>query len=143
MLPLIRRTSDNWPSLVDELFSSEFFPRFTYREAGRSVPAVNITENKDNYKIDVAAPGLDKNDFKVNLDGNLLTVSSEKEMKNEINEEDYLRREFSYSSFSRCFNLPDTADADNIKASHKDGVLSLVIPKKKETIKPVKDIKIS
>jgi len=136
MLPLIRRTSDNWPSLVDELFSSEFFPRFTYREAGRS-------ENKDNYKIDVAAPGLDKNDFKVNLDGNLLTVSSEKEMKNEINEEDYLRREFSYSSFSRCFNLPDTADADNIKASHKDGVLSLVIPKKKETIKPVKDIKIS
>jgi HSP20 family protein len=143
MLPLIRRTTENWPSLADEIFSGDIFPRIFGWDGGRSVPAVNITENKSNYKIDVAAPGLDKNDFKVNLDGNLLTVSSEKEVKNETKEEDYLRREFSYSSFSRCFNLPETADANNIKASHKDGVLSLVIPKKKESAKTVKEIKVS
>ena len=143
MLPLIRKTSDNWPNLVDEFFSSELFPRFLGWDGGRSLPAVNINENKGNYKIDVAAPGLDKNDFKVSLDGNLLTVSSEKEVKNETKEEDYLRREFSYSSFSRCFTLPETADGNNIKASHKDGVLSLVIPKKKETTRAVKEIKVS
>jgi HSP20 family protein len=143
MLPLIRRTTENWPSFVDDFFSNDYFPRLFNWDKGHTVPAVNITENKSNFKIDVAAPGLDKNDFKINLDGNMLTVSSEKEHKNETKEEDYLRREFSYTSFSRCFSLPETADASNIKASHKDGVLSLVIPKKKETTKTVKEIKVS
>jgi len=143
MLPIIRKSREGWPGIVDELFSNDFFPKFYNWNDGRSMPAVNITEGKNEYKIDVAAPGLDKNDFKVSLDNNVLTISSEKEFKNEENEEDVLRKEFSYSSFSRCFNLPETVDANKIKASHKDGVLNVVVPKKEEAVKPVKEIKIS
>ena len=143
MLPIVKKSRESWPSLVDELFSNDFFPRFYNRNDSYSVPAVNITEGKKEYRIDVAAPGLNKDDFKVSLDNNVLSVSSEKEAKNETNEEDVLRREFSYTSFSRCFTLPDSVDANRIKASHKDGILNIVVPKREEAVKPVKEIKVS
>jgi HSP20 family protein len=143
MLPIVRKTASSWPNLFDRLFNSEYLPGFFDWDGGRSVPAVNISESKKDYRIEVAAPGLAKNDFRVNLDDNVLTISSEKEVKNETKEEDILRREFSYSSFSRCFTLPETADADKIKASHKDGVLSITIPKKEAADKPAKEIKVS
>ncbi len=143
MLPIIRKTRHSWPSLIDELFNNEYLPVSYDWYGGRSLPAVNITESKNDYKLEVAAPGLNKNDFKISVDENVLTISSEKEASNETKEEDVLRREFSYSSFSRCFTLPETADAEKIKASHKDGVLNVTIPKKEETHTPVKEIKIS
>lgn len=143
MLPTLR-TRANWPGLLDEFFSDSYLPRFYNRDNGHDMPAVNIIEGKEDYKIDVAAPGLNKEDFKVNLDNNVLTVSSEKEFKNESNEDNILRREFSYSSFSRSFTLPETINGEKIKATHKDGILSLVVPKKEEAkIKPVREIKIS
>jgi HSP20 family protein len=108
------------------------------------MPAVNITEGKEDYKIEVAAPGLGKEDFKISLDNNVLNISSEKEVKNESKDENVLRREFSYSSFSRSFSLPDSVNGDKIKANHNDGILSIVIPKRDEAkVKPVRDIKIS
>ena len=143
MLPTLR-TRASWPSLLDEFFNDSYFPRLFNREIGQDMPAVNIIEGKEDYRIEVAAPGLDKEDFKVSLDNNVLTVSSEKEVKNESNEDNVLRKEFSYSSFSRSFTLPETVNGDKIKAVHKDGILSLVIPKKEEAkTKPVKEIKIS
>lgn len=143
MLPIIRKTRTSWPNLFDRFLNDDYLPVFFDWDGGRSMPAVNITEGKKDYRVEVAAPGLTKNDFKVSLDDNVLTISSEKEARNETSEEDFLRKEFSYSSFSRCFTLPETTDAEKIKATHKDGVLSITIPKKEVTHTPVKEIKVS
>jgi HSP20 family protein len=143
MLPSLR-TRNTWPNLVEEFFNSDLFPRFIDAENRQSLPAVNIIEGKDDYRIEVAAPGLNKEDFKVSLDNNVLTVSSEKEDQQESNESKVMRREFSYYSFSRSFTLPQTVNADKIAATHKDGILMISIPKKEEAKeKPSRDIKIS
>ncbi len=143
MLPKLR-TRSSWPNLIDEFFNDSYLPRFFNWETGQNMPAVNITEGKEDYKIDVAAPGLNKEDFKISLDNNVLSISSEKEVNNESKEENVLKREFSYSSFSRTFTLPETVNGDKIKATHKDGILSIVIPKRDEAkVRPVKEIKIS
>ncbi|MBN1144775.1 MAG: Hsp20/alpha crystallin family protein [Bacteroidales bacterium] len=143
MLPLLR-TKTAWPNLVEEFFNGENFPRFFDNETRYTLPAVNIIEGKEDYKIEVAAPGLNKEDFKVNLENNLLTISSEKEEKQEEKEEKVMRREFSYCSFSRSFTLPQTVNADKIRATHKDGILQVVVPKKEEAReKPAREIKIS
>lgn len=143
MLPKLR-TRTSWPNLIDEFFGDNWMPRFFDWETGQNMPAVNITEGKEDYKIEVAAPGLSKGDFKINLENNVLTISSEKEVKNESKDENVLRREFSYTSFSRSFTLPESVNGDKIKATHNDGILSIVIPKKEEAmVKPAKEIKIS
>jgi HSP20 family protein len=144
MLPSLKTRTTAWPSLVEEFFNGDIFPRFFDGDNRHSLPAVNIIEGKDDYKIEVAAPGLNKEDFKINLDNNVLTVSSEKEERDESNENKVMRKEFSYYSFSRSFTLPGTVNAEKIMASHKDGILSIVIPKKEEAKqKPVREIKIS
>jgi HSP20 family protein len=143
MLPTLR-TRTTWPSLVDEFLNGEYIPRFYESETRYSVPAVNITENNEEFRIDVAAPGLNKDDFKINLENNVLTVSSEKEEKNEGNDERVMRREFSYCAFKRSFTLPVTVNSEKIRASHKDGILQIVIPKKEEAKeKPAREIRIS
>lgn len=131
MLPMIRRRA--LPDLVDEFFGSDLMSNFFENQTGVNVPAVNIIEGKDEFKIEVAAPGLNKKDFKIDIDRNVLTVSSEKkEEKKEKDEDKFMRREFSYRSFSRSFTLPDTVDEDKVSANHKDGVLTITIPKKEE-----------
>ncbi len=102
-------------------------------ETHTTIPAVNIKETPENFEVEMAAPGMSKSDFKVELDGNSLTISSEKKSDNEQHEEKYARREFSYQSFSRTFQLSrDVVDAENIQARYENGVLFLVIPKKEE-----------
>ncbi|MCE5175705.1 MAG: Hsp20/alpha crystallin family protein [Bacteroidales bacterium] len=99
-------------------------------------PAVNIVENKDGFRIEIAAPGLNKEDFHINIDKKVLVISSEKETKSESkdeNDEKYYRREFGYFSFKRSFSLPEYADTDKIKATHENGVLNVFIPKREET----------
>jgi len=143
MLPSLR-TRNAWPNLVEEFFNGDIFPRFFDAENRQSLPAVNITESKEEYRIEVAAPGLNKEDFKVNLENNLLTVTSEKEEKQENKDEKVMRKEFNYYSFSRSFALPPTVNAEKIRATHKDGILHVVIPKKEEAReKPLREIKIS
>ena len=143
MLPNLR-TRTSWPNLIDEFLNDSLMPRFFNWETGQNMPAVNITEGKDDYRIEVAAPGLKKEDFKISLDNNVLSISSEKEIKNETKKENVLRREFSYSSFSRSFTLPESVNGEKIKATHSDGILSIHVPKKDEAkVKPVRDIKIS
>jgi HSP20 family protein len=145
MLPVLRR-GINMPNILDDFFGRDLLSNVFDDHTGISVPAVNVIENDDEFRIEVAAPGLEKNDFKVDLENNVLSISSEKEMKNE--EEDksgkFMRREFSYSSFKRSFTIPQSVDAEKINAKHKDGVLYISIPKKDEAKqKPPKQISIS
>ena len=98
-------------------------------------PAVNIKETDEHYEIKMAAPGLHKNDFKIDINGTMVTISAEKDEKKEEKEEDYTRKEYSYSSFSRSFSLPDNIDASKIDASYVDGELKLLLPKKDEAKK--------
>ena len=128
-----------FPSLFDDFFKpwNEWFDTSALGRA-ITVPAVNITENVNDYNISVAAPGLKKNDFHINVDGNMLTIIAEKEeTKEEKEEENYTRKEYNYSSFSRSFTLPQEVNREKIEASYEDGVLKLVLPKKEEVKKAV------
>jgi HSP20 family protein len=100
-----------------------------------NVPAVNIVENDNHYEISLAAPGMKKDDFSIDVEGNILTVSAEKEDKKEEKEGKYTRKEYNYSSFSRSFTLPDWVTKDKIDASYENGLLKLVLPKTEEAKK--------
>jgi HSP20 family protein len=130
---LAKRT-ERLPSFFEDFFNKPLLDLFDGGFSGRTmnVPAVNITERKDDYMVSLAAPGLKKEDFKINLEVNMLTISSEKEEKNEEKDEKYTRQEYSYSSFERSFTLPDEVNQDKIDAHYEDGVLNLVLPKKEE-----------
>ncbi|MFI2742260.1 Hsp20/alpha crystallin family protein [Zhouia sp. PK063] len=144
-MSLVKRKNDVWfPSLVDEFLKPDWFGGMENLKA--SVPSVNIKESEDHFQIELAAPGLKKDDFNIAIDENVLTISSSKENKNEIKEDEgkYTRREFSYSEFKRAFNLPETIDEGKINASYENGVLVLTLPKKEEALpKPKKFIEIS
>lgn len=131
---LKNRREDLFPSLFENFFkpwNNDWFEKF---ELGKelTVPAVNISENKNDFKISLAAPGMKKDDFKIEVDGNLLSISAERENKKEENDTKFMRTEYNYSSFSRSFTLPDGVKSDNIEAKYEDGVLKLVLPKKEE-----------
>jgi HSP20 family protein len=135
-------------SLFDDFFSRDLWNRAVTNSSSTNttIPLVNIKEGNENFEVEMAAPGMDKNDFKVELDGNMLTITSEKEIRNEEKDgERYSRREFSYQSFQRSFQLPkEVVDADRIEAKYDNGVLRLVIPKKEEAKpRPPKMIQIS
>lgn len=136
-----------WASLVNDFFNTDLseWSNRHFSDTNTTLPAVNIKENKDAYLVEMAAPGMAKNDFKIELDNDLLTISSEKKDENETKEgETFTRREYSYQSFSRSFTLPNTVDAEKISAKYKNGVLHIEIPKKEEAkTKPVKKISIS
>ena len=108
-------------------------------------PAMNVKENKNDYEIEMAAPGLTKNDFKITIDDGVLTISSEKEEKTEEKEEGYLRKEFSYRTFTRSMSLPESVDeSKDVKAEYHDGVLKLMLHKKPGVkTKAVKTIKVT
>jgi HSP20 family protein len=140
MLPMTR---NNWPSLVDEFLGKDLLGNFFDGFTGVNMPAVNIVEGKEDFRIEFAAPGLEKKDFKIDLNNNVLTISSEKEVENEGKNDRYMRREFSYTSFKRSFTLPETAQFDKISANHKDGILHISVPKKEEAkVKPPRQIAI-
>jgi HSP20 family protein len=133
---LAKRT-ERMPSFFEDFFNKPLLDLFDGSFSSRmmNVPAVNITERKEDYLVSLAAPGLKKEDFKIDVEGNMLTISSEKEEKNEEKEEKYTRQEYSYSSFERSFTLPDEVSKDKIDAHYQDGVLKLVLPKKEEAKK--------
>jgi|ERR1017187_4053440 HSP20 family protein len=104
---------------------------------GREItaPSVNVSENTKDYKLTVAAPGMKKDDFKIDVDGNMLTISAETKQEKEEKDEKYTRKEYNYSSFSRSFTLPDAVNKEKIEANYENGVLQLVLPKTEETKK--------
>ncbi|MCX6246118.1 MAG: Hsp20/alpha crystallin family protein [Bacteroidetes bacterium] len=107
-------------------------------------PAANILEHPDSFELNIAAPGLKKDDFKIHLENNVLTISSEVSDEKEEAEKNYTRKEFHYSSFSRSFTLPRTVDLDKIKADYESGILKVILPKKDDARLDIKkEIKIS
>lgn len=143
MLPVFHRKAE-LPSLADEFLGWDLLSDFFDFETGTSVPAVNIVEGKDDFRIELAAPGLDKKDFQIDVQNNMLIISSERQMEEEKKDEKFMRREFSYSSFRRSFSLPQSVDNEKISASHKDGVLTIIIPKREEAReKPARKISIN
>lgn len=120
------------PSLFDDFFKpwNEWFDDRRFLNRVNNVPSVNITENNNSYNVALAAPGLKKDDFKIDVDGNMLTISSEKEEKKEEKDDKYTRKEYSYSSFSRSFSLPEDVKEEAIEASYENGVLNLRLPRK-------------
>ncbi len=144
MLPKVRRT-ENWPSFVDEFFNTDFWPSFLDVNTRYTVPAVNIMEEDNEYRIEVSAPGIDKKDVKINLEDDVLTISSERKEENEEKNKNYVRREFNYTAFSRSFVVPEEVEADKISAEHKNGILTLHLPKKEEVVKKTqkREIKVS
>lgn len=132
----LARTGTRFPSLLNEFFTP-FTDWFETGGMGRemTIPAVNITEQEDDYMVSLAAPGLKKDDFNIDVNGNMLNISCEKEEKKEDKDVRYNRREYSYTSFERSFTLPDEVNKDKIDAKYEDGVLKLVLPKKEEAKK--------
>ena len=129
---LIKRS--DWPSLVNGPWLSDFFDNDRFFDSDwlkkQSLPAVNVKETDKNFEIEVAAPGLSKNDFKITVDNGVLTISSEKKEEKEQKEKDYTRKEFSYSSFSRSFTLPENVNEDDVKANYENGLLKLDVAKR-------------
>jgi HSP20 family protein len=114
--------------VFDSIFNDTFFgDRLVTR-----VPAVNISETGDHFQVELAAPGLKKEDFKLSLDRNILNVAVEQQAENNDVQKNYSKREYSYSSFVRSFTLPDSANAESIEATYTDGVLKIDIAKREE-----------
>ena len=148
----LAKLSNNWfpstPSIFDRFFDGDLMDwnRNNFSSSDSTLPAVNVRENSNEFQIDVAAPGMSKEDFIVNYDNGMLTISSEHENKKEEKDgEKVTRREFSYQSFQRSFTVAaNEIDAEKIKASYKDGILHIMLPKREEIKpKPAKEIKIS
>lgn len=131
-MSLIKRS--DWPSLVSGNWLSDFFDNDRFFDSAslkmQSVPPVNVKETEKGFEIELAAPGLSRKDFNVSVDNRVLTISSEKKEEKETKEEDFTRQEFSYSSFSRSFALPENVREDEVKAKYEDGVLKLSLAKK-------------
>ena len=134
-MSIIKR-NENWlPSVFDDMFKTDWLGGTTnVNNIGTRIPAVNIQESDENFIVEVAAPGKSKEDFKIELDNDVLTISAEDKMEKETSEKNgkYTRREFSYSTFKRAFSLPDTVDNSKIAANYNNGVLEIALPKKEE-----------
>lgn len=115
-----------------------------FSDTNTTLPSVNIKEGQDNYDVEMAAPGLEKKDFKIELKNGVLRISSEKKVKDELKKgHHFTRREYSYQSFDRSLTLPDTVEGEKISAKYEDGILRIVIPKKEDSKKnPVRIIDI-
>ena len=135
-MSLIKRNEANWlPSVFDDMFKTDWLGGTTnVNSIGTSIPAVNIKETDENFQVEVAAPGKTKEDFNIELDNDVLTISSETRKEEETAAENgkYTRKEFSYSTFKRAFSLPDSVDSAKISASYTNGVLEIALPKKEE-----------
>jgi len=134
----LTKATERKPVFFDDFFKpwNEWFDSGNLLGRAMTVPPVNITENKDEYLVSLAVPGMRKDDFKIDVDGNMLTISSEKEETKEEKDKRFTRKEYSYSSFSRSFTLPDEVNKEKIDARYEDGVLKLMLPRKEEAKKP-------
>lgn len=152
MKPLVRTNGTLFPalpSLIEDFFTRDWMDSSLpgWRFGNATMPSVNIAETNEEYLIDVAAPGMKREDFKVELDNDVLTISSEVQSENEEKDSktNFTRREFNYQSFQRSFTLPeDKVKGEDITARYSDGILHITIPKKEDAkLKPARQIAIS
>lgn len=121
-------------------FDSDLFPA----RVGVNVPSANITETPKEFNLELAAPGLERKDFNIEIENNMLRISAEKKEEKREEDSEYSRREYSFNSFSRTFTMPDNIKEDNIKAKYENGILKVTIPKLKESsVKPALKIAVS
>ncbi|MDI9257379.1 MULTISPECIES: Hsp20/alpha crystallin family protein [Flavobacterium] len=131
---LVKRNYSNFPSIIDEFLKPDWFGGM--QNIGTNVPAVNIKETDVDFSLELAVPGKSKEDFSIEIDHNVLTISSETKTENEQKDEKgrYTRREFSYASFRRAFTLPESVNTENINATYENGVLKINLPKREEAL---------
>ena len=128
---IVKYNNNNvFPSLINEFFNDDFGMNFLNRS--HSVPSVNSLENNDSFEIDLAVPGMKKEDFTIELNDKLLVISSE--TSNTMENDKMRLNEFNFSSFQRSFRVPDSVDHEKIKANYKNGILKIKLPKRKESI---------
>ncbi|HEX8562962.1 MAG TPA: Hsp20/alpha crystallin family protein [Flavobacterium sp.] len=144
---LVKHKSNNsgslFPSLMDELFRPDWMGGIQ-NSTTMTVPPVNIRETDTTYEVELSAPGKQKDDFNIEIDNGLLTISSEQKTENTTEEGRFTRREFSHSSFKRSFSLPETVNEDDINAAYESGILRITLPKREEALpKPKRAIQIS
>jgi len=141
-MSIIKRSDVLFPSLMNEIFKPDWFGGLENDKS--DVPAVNIKENEKEFELELAVPGRKKDDFKIEINENVLTISTESKTEDNVEKDNYTRREFTYSSFKRAFTLPETIDEDKIKAIYTDGILKFTLPKKEEALpKPKRKIELS
>jgi len=129
MLPTISERTFR-PFYMPSFFDDDFFPILNTRTS--SMPAVNIREDEKRFTLDLAVPGIDKKELKIDINEDVLTISSETKNESEESRDGYKRKEFSYSSFCRSFQIPENINKDKIEANYKDGILSVTLPKAEE-----------
>ena len=133
----------NYNPFLSDIFDSLIEKNEDF-ESNYSKPAVNIADNKDSFEVDLAIPGIDKKDIKINLEKNMLSIASEKEEKAENDNKNFTHREFSYNKFCRTFSIPKSVDQNKIIAKYENGILNVVLPKKEEAKLEInKEIKIA
>lgn len=137
-MTLVKRNYNNWNNLFDELFngaSSDYAKDL-------NTPPVNIQETNDAFQVDLVAPGLQKQDFKISVDGGLLTIAYEKATEQETKVEKLHRQEYSFKSFKRTFTLDEKINAEAIAAKYENGILQITLPKKEEIKVQPKEISV-
>lgn len=138
-MSIVKRNNLVFPSLMNEIFKPDWFGGL--ENMNSNIPFVNIKENEKDFELELSVPGRKKEDFNIEIEKNVLRVSSEVNSEKEVSEENYTRREFGFSSFKRAFTLPETIDEEKIKADYVDGILSFVLPKREESLpKPKRSI---
>lgn len=142
MVTPAKRNGSFWPKMVSDLLGSVNLPEFDNRfydwDQKFEIPSVNIKETEREFQVEVAAPGFEKKDFKIEFSDGVLTIQAEKEMKKEEDKEEIKRQEFSYASIKRSFSLPENAENEKIAAKYENGILLLQIPKIKQVAAPSK-----
>ena len=134
-----RRTNDMFPDWFEDFFTNQ---EFTPKTRTATVPSVNIYEKDDHFEIDMAIPGMKKEDIKINIDNELLTISAETESELSSEDENCTKKEFSYTNFSRSFTLPESVDKNEISAKSNDGVLKITVKKHEKATKAERQIEI-
>lgn len=149
-MTLVKRNNNYYPvfpSFFDNFFNRNLmdWDNLNYSDTNTTIPAVNVKEDDEKFQIEVAAPGMNKDDFRLKLENNVLTISSERKEEKEEKRENYSCKEFSYQSFRRSFNLPEGhVQSENISAKYTEGILTIVLPKREEVKpQPPKEISIS
>ena len=144
-MTLLKKTNGGlvpFRSLLSDLFEGNDFSKDGFWNKDW-IPAVNVSENEKNYEVEVAAPGMKKEDFKIKIEKGVLNISAEKKEEKEEKSKNYTRQEYNYSSFSRSFTLPDDVKEDDIKAQYENGVLKLSVARKAKAVSTAKEIAVA
>jgi HSP20 family protein len=131
-MSIVKRNNLVFPALMNEIFKPDWFGGM--ENMASNVPAVNVKDNERNFELELAVPGRKKEDFNIEVDNDVLTISFEVKSEEAQKTENYTRREFSLKSFKRAFTLPETVDKDKIDATYMDGILKFTLPKKEEAL---------